>query len=68
MHQMKAPKKPKELSSMRMGGFKAKVGEKKEDYVVGPYGMGERNDNEEPPIDFCKEEDLVPANTWFEQR
>ena len=30
--------------------------------------MGKRNDNGELLIDFCKEEDLVLANTWFEQR
>ena len=51
-----------------MGDFNAKVGEKRENKVVGPYGMGERNDNGELLIGFCKEEDLVLANTWFERR
>ena len=51
-----------------MGDFNAKVREKRENTVVGLYGMGERNDNRELLTDFRKEEDLVLANTWLEQR
>ena len=45
-----------------MGDFNAKVGEKRENAVVGPFGMGERYGNGELLLDFCKEEDLVLAN------
>ena len=51
-----------------MEDFNAKAGEKGEDNVVGLCGTGERNDNGELLIDFCKEEALVLANTWFAQR
>ena len=51
-----------------VGDFNAKVGEKRENNVACPYGMEERNDNGELLTDFCKEEDLVLVNTWFEQK
>ena len=50
-----------------MGDFNTKVGGKRENNVIGPYGKGDRNDNGGLLVDFCKE-DLVLANTWFEQR
>ena len=51
-----------------MGDFNAKVGEKKEEKIVGPYGLGSRNNNGEMLIELCREEGLMIANTWFEQR
>src|SRR6476469_9680538 len=50
-----------------MGDFNAAVGEGKEDRVVGKYGLGKRNDKGESLIEFCKSQNLVITNTWFEQ-
>ena len=43
------------------------VGEGKEDRVVGKFGLGKRNDKGERLIEFCKSQNLVITNTWFEQ-
>ena len=52
-----------------MGDFNAKVVEKKEENILRPYGLGIRNNNGEILIElFCREEGLMIANTWFEQR
>ena len=45
----------------------AVVGEGKEDRVVGKFGLGKRNDRGERLIEFCKRQNLVITNTWFEQ-
>src|SRR6476469_11239951 len=50
-----------------MGDFNAVVGEGKEDGVVGKFGLGKRNDRGERLIEFCKSQNLVITNTWFEQ-
>ena len=46
-----------------MGDFNAKVGEKKEEKIVDPYGLGSRNNNGEMLIELCKEEGLMIAKT-----
>src|SRR6478609_10744057 len=50
-----------------MGDFNAVVGKGKEDRVVGKFELGKRNDRGERLIEFCKSQNLVITNTWFEQ-
>ena len=51
-----------------MGDFNGKVGNSKEEDTVGPYGLGERNDNGERVVNFCKRHNLCITNTWFQQK
>ena len=51
-----------------MGDYNAKVGEERHEDIVGPHGLGERNDRGEDLIGFCKEQGMVIMNTWFEQK
>jgi len=37
-----------------MRDFNGKVGDKKEDDIVGPYGLGLRNDNGQSLIECCQ--------------
>ena len=46
-----------------MGDFNAKVGKKREEKIVGPYGLDIRNNNGEMLIELCREEGLMIANT-----
>jgi len=48
-----------------MGDFNAEVGNSKHEMVVGPFGLGERNDQGQTLIQWCEEKDLVSMNTWF---
>jgi len=62
---MKAIKKtPKQNFLMMSGDFNAKVG-KGADGVVGPYGIGEANEAGDRLRDFCGQQDMLLANTWF---
>ncbi|XP_037776954.1 craniofacial development protein 2-like [Penaeus monodon] len=45
-----------------IGDLNTKVGECKEDDIVGPHGLGTRN---EILVDWCKENDMVKTDTWF---
>ena len=51
-----------------MGDFNGKVGDSKVDDTVGPFGLGERNDNGERVVEFCKRHNLFATNTWFQQK
>src|SRR6267154_170751 len=51
-----------------MEDFNGKVGDSKEDDTVGPFGLGERNDNGERVVEFCKRLNLFATNTWFQQK
>ena len=53
---------------MVMGDFNGKVGKNKEEDIVGPYGLGERNENGQLLVEFCKRHNLFVTNTWFQQR
>jgi exonuclease III len=53
---------------MVMGDFNAKVGNNKEGNIVGPYGLGERNDNGDRLVNFCRRHNLFVTNTWFQQK
>ena len=51
-----------------MGDFNGKVGEIKEEDIVGPYGLGQRNENGQNILDYCRRHNLMIANTWFQTR
>lgn len=48
-----------------LGDFNAKVGKGIRDELVGPYGLGERNERGERLYQFCQEEQMKITNTWF---
>lgn len=49
-----------------MGDFNAKVGKGNDGKMVGSYGLGERNDRGDRLVQFCQEEELILANTFFQ--
>ena len=51
-----------------MGDFNGKVGENKEEDIVGPFGLGSRNENGQYVVDFCTRHKLHVTNTWFQQK
>ena len=51
-----------------MGDFNAKIGKRKQGEVVGPHGLGERNERGERLIEFCISHSLMVCNTWFKQK
>ncbi|GFN90701.1 craniofacial development protein 2-like protein [Plakobranchus ocellatus] len=50
-----------------MGDFNAKVGEGREENIVGPHGLGTRNLRGEKLVEWCKMNNLIIGNTWFQQ-
>ena len=54
-----------------IGDFNAKIGachcHKEEKAVIGQFGLGERNKRGDNLVDFCISNDLVVANTLFQQ-
>ena len=58
---------PKKDIKLIVGDFNSKVGSIKTDQVTGSYGLGERNEAGERLIEFCQENELVIANTLFQQ-
>ena len=48
-----------------MGDFNAKVGHGCMEQVVGPHGLGTRNERGDRLIDWCLEHGQVITNTWF---
>ena len=51
-----------------MWDFNVKIGKGKQDEVVGPHGLGKRNERGERLVEVCISNDLIACNTWFEQR
>jgi exonuclease III len=51
-----------------MGDFNGKVGENKEENLIGPYGLGSRNDNGDRVVNFCRRHNLFVTNTWYQQK
>ena len=49
-----------------MGDLNAKVGRGRDEDTVGPHGLGIRNDRGERWIEWCKSNEQVIMNTWFE--
>ena len=48
-----------------MGDLNAKVGQYRKGNIVGPCGMGEKNERGEKLIEFCQSRKLTITNTWF---
>ena len=48
-----------------MGDMNAKLGCKRGDITVGPFGLGERNEHGNCMVEFCKTNKLMVTNTWF---
>ena len=57
-----------QVNAIVMGDFNSIVGDESTDKVVGPFGLGRRNERGKMLIDFCKQHDLVVMNTWFKKR
>ena len=51
-----------------LGEFNGRVGNNRYEDTVGLFGLGERTDNEEKLVNFCKMHNLFVTNTWFQQR
>ena len=49
-----------------MGDLNAKVGDEKYQNIIGMHGLGQRNERGERLIQFCQENKLFVANTWFQ--
>ena len=50
-----------------MGDMNAKVGSISHSNIVGNFGLGDKNDRGERLIQFCKQNQLIITNTWFQQ-
>jgi len=48
-----------------MGDLNAKVGNGQYQDIVGPYGLGTRNDRRDIWVEWCNQHDQIIANTWF---
>ena len=51
----------------KMGDLNAKVGDDRYQNIVGMHGLGRRNERRERLIQFCQENKLIIAHTWFQQ-
>ena len=49
-----------------MGDFNAKVGDKRIEDIVGPWGLGVENERGERLIEWCRENHFMISNTWFQ--
>ena len=50
-----------------IGDWNAKVGSQETSGVTGKFGLGIRNETGQRLIEFCQENELVIANTLFQQ-
>ena len=50
-----------------MGDLNAKVGNVTDFNIIGNYGLGKQNERGQRLIEFCKENNMVIMNTWFQQ-
>ena len=66
LHQAKKQCKSQEILIV-MGDLNAKVGQGRYEDIVGPHGLGERNERGDKWIEWCKENDQIILNTWFQQ-
>ena len=49
-----------------MGDLNAKVGKSRDGNTVGPFGLGVRNKRGDLWVDWCRNNKLIIANTWFQ--
>ena len=59
---------PKKDILFIIGDWNAKVGSQKTPGVTGKFGLGMRNEAGQRLIEFCQENALVIANTFFQQQ
>jgi hypothetical protein len=57
---------PKRDVLIIMGNWNAKIGKGEEPATVGRHGLGNRNEAGERLLEFCEENALFLANTYFE--
>ena len=48
-----------------IGDMNSKVGCKREDLTIGPFGLGEKNECGDCMVEFCKSNKLIVNSTWF---
>ena len=58
-------KLPKKDLIITMGDFNAKVGQGGSENLIGPHGIGVRNERRELLSRFVDEQQFVVANTWY---
>ena len=46
-----------------MGDLNARVGRERVENIVGPFGVGDRNDNGDSLIELCEEREMIVGNT-----
>jgi hypothetical protein len=56
-----------QVNAIVIGDFNSIMGEKSTYKVVGPFGLGKRNERGKMIIDFCKQHNFVVKNTWFKK-
>ncbi|XP_011174808.3 craniofacial development protein 2 [Solenopsis invicta] len=49
-----------------MGDFNSRIGKERYEYLVGPFGLGTRNERGERLVQCCQEEDMRATNTWYQ--
>ena len=59
---------PKKDVLFIIGAWNAKVGSQETSRVTGKFGLGIRNEAGQRLIEFCQENALVIANTFFQQQ
>lgn len=50
-----------------LGDLNARVGREGVGRIIGPFGVGDRNENGESLIELCEERRMVVGNTWFKK-
>ena len=58
---------PQKYALFIIGDWNAKVGSQETPRVTGKFGLGVQNEAGHRPIEFCQENALVIANTFFQQ-
>ena len=58
---------PKKSVLSIIGNWNAKVGSQETPGVTGKFGLGIQNEAEQRLIEFCQQNELVLANTLFQQ-
>jgi len=49
-----------------MGDFNAKVGRERDGKIVGNFGLGNRNECGDKLVDWCRTNNMIITNTWFD--